>query len=259
MPDLLELDAITGGYRQTTVLRDVSFTVPAGSIVALLGANGAGKTTLLRTAAGLLRPTSGQLVLRGNDITRLSPARRAQCGLCLIPEGRGVFRNLTVAENLKLFVLRGAGLTPPAGAQGAVTGSTRRGVKPRPSEGGIDGVIEIFPVLGKRMRQLAGTMSGGEQQMLALARAMLANPSVVMLDEVSMGLAPKIIDEIFASLKTIAAKGISLLVVEQYVQLALELADRAVLIQRGSITFDGPARELGRDRLRDSYLSAGAG
>jgi len=236
--DVLEIRDVTAGYGQTTVLRRVSLVVPAGSIVALLGSNGAGKTTLLRTAAGLLRPAAGQVLLQGVDVTRQPAVRRARRGLCLIPEGHGVFRDLSVRDNLRLHV-------PPGRA------------KPD-ADALVAEVVETFPVLGKRLGQVAGSMSGGEQQMLALSRAFVSRPAVVLLDEVSMGLAPKMIDEIFAALRTVAERGVSLLLVEQYVHRALEFAHRSVLLDRGEVVFAGRADKLGRDRILLSYLAAEA-
>src|SRR5215210_4480450 len=159
MSAVLELSGITAGYGRTTVLRDVDVTVEAGTVVALLGPNGAGKTTLLRTAAGLMRPSAGVIRQEGDDVTRRDAVRRARAGLCLVPEGRGIFRSLTVKENLLLQV------------------------PPWHKDGGLERAYETFPVLKERNRQVAGTMSGGQQQMLALARAYLADPKLVLLDE----------------------------------------------------------------------------
>ncbi len=182
----LELRDVTAGYGSTTVLKDVSVQVPSGSVVALLGPNGAGKTTALRAASGLLPARSGGVFINGSDVTRARPARRARAGLCLIPEGRGVFPELSVAENLRL-------LLPPWGARAAV-----------------DGVLDVFPALRDRLGQRAGTMSGGQQQMLALARAWMSTPRVVLLDEVSMGLAPLVVEEIFQALEALRVTGTSI-------------------------------------------------
>lgn len=231
---VLEFADVTAGYGRTTVLRDVSFAVAPGTVTAMLGANGAGKTTVLRTAAGLVRPTGGEVRIGGSSVNRRAPNQRAKDGFCLIPEGRGVFRSLTVRDNLRLQV-------PP----------WRRGAA-------VDEAIEAFPVLGERISQVAGTMSGGQQQMLALARAYLAKPKVVALDEVSMGLAPKIVDEIFESLRTLASAGIALLIVEQYVQRALDLADQVVLMDRGSTSYVGAAADLDEAELMRTYLGVSA-
>jgi branched-chain amino acid transport system ATP-binding protein len=230
---VLQLANITAGYGRSTVLRDVSVEIPSGSIVALLGPNGAGKTTLLRTAAGLLRPAAGTVRLNGAEVTKAPPHHRARGGLCLIPEGRGIFRNLTVRENLRMQV--------PRGAKGAAAG-------------GLDRVLVTFPVLRERLGQTAGTMSGGEQQLLALARCYLTSPRVVLLDEVSMGLAPKMVDEIFAAIVSLAAGGAALVLVEQYVNRALELASTAVLLDRGTIAYNGQTRDLDEAAVLRGYL-----
>jgi branched-chain amino acid transport system ATP-binding protein len=230
---ILQLANITAGYGRATVLRDVTVEIPAGSIVALLGPNGAGKTTMLRAAAGLLRPAAGTVRLSGADVTKAAPHQRTRAGLCLIPEGRGIFRNLTVRENLRMQV--------PPGSKGA-------------ADQGLDRVLSTFPVLRERLGQTAGTMSGGQQQLLALARCYLTSPRVVLLDEVSMGLAPKIVDEIFAAIVSLAAEGAALVLVEQYVNRALELASTAVLLDRGTITYNGPTRDLDEAAVLRGYL-----
>jgi branched-chain amino acid transport system ATP-binding protein len=201
----------------------------------LLGPNGAGKTTLLRTASGLLKPRSGRVLISGEDVTSQPPNRRAKSGLCLIPEGRGIFRSLTVRENLRMQV--------PTWSK----------------DSSVDQAIEAFPVLGQRLGQLAGSMSGGQQQMLALARSYLSNPSVVLLDEVSMGLAPKVVDEIFESLRQLAATGVSMLLVEQYINRALEMADVVVLLDRGQVAYDGQPSNLEQDAVLRSYLGLDRG
>lgn len=227
---LLEIRSATVGYGRSTVLRDLSLSVPRSSVVALLGANGAGKTTLLRTAAGLLSPSKGKILVDGEDVTRQRASRRASGGLCLIPEGRGIFRSLTVAENLRIY--------RPTWVDNDHT----------------DAAFEAFPILQKRLSQVAGSLSGGEQQMLALARAYLSEPSVVLLDEVSMGLAPIVVDQIFTSLEILVKQGVSLLLVEQYVDRALAIADTVVLLDRGVVTFSGPPSSLDHDELLRSYL-----
>jgi branched-chain amino acid transport system ATP-binding protein len=227
------LDSIVAGYAETTVLRGVSLTVPDSSVVALLGPNGAGKTTLLRVASGLLRPTAGTMTLDGVDVTTHRPHQLAGRGVCHVPEGRGVFPSLTVRENLSL----------QAG-------------------GGKDGLakaVEAFPRLGERLSQTAGTMSGGEQQMLALARSYIANPKLMLLDEVSMGLAPKIVDEIFEFLGRVAHEGASLLLVEQYVTRALALADYVYLLNRGQVAYRGEPSELQDEDVFARYLGTEVG
>jgi branched-chain amino acid transport system ATP-binding protein len=230
---MLELTGIDAGYDSHPVLRGVSLAVPDRSVVALLGPNGAGKTTLLRVASGLLRPAAGTIQLDGQDVTRWPTHRRAAAGMCHVPEGRGIFPALSVADNLRL---QAAGGSPRA----------------------VDHALAAFPRLRDRRAQLAGTMSGGEQQMLALAHAYVTQPSVVLLDEVSMGLAPKIVDEIFQHLRALADRGTSLLLVEQYVTRALALADYVYILNKGRVTFAGEPRELGDADIVASYLGEGA-
>ena len=227
---MLELRDVSAGYDGHPVLHDVSICVPSESVVALLGPNGSGKTTLLRVASGLLRPTSGQVLLDGVDVTGWTPDRLARAGLCHVPEGRGVFPGLTVADNLRLQA-------PPAGDRSAAAIAQ-----------------QAFPKLGDRLSQKAGTMSGGEQQMLALAHAYVARSEVVLLDETSMGLAPKVVDEIFEFLRGLAQQGRSLLVVEQFVKRALALADYVFVLRKGRIEFAGEASQLGDDTIMASYL-----
>jgi branched-chain amino acid transport system ATP-binding protein len=226
----LELRAVDAGYGATTVIHEVSIEVPRSSVVALLGPNGVGKTTTLRVAAGLLRPSGGSVMVAGTEVSRTAPFRRSKLGVCLIPEGRGIFRSLTVRENLELQI-------PP----------WRR-------DGTIDAALEAFPVLRQRLGQVAGSLSGGQQQMLALSRAYLSAPKVVLLDEVSMGLAPVVVDAIFGSLRALASTGVSLVLVEQYVNRALEMADVAYLMARGGIVWAGPAAGLDTDALVNAYL-----
>jgi branched-chain amino acid transport system ATP-binding protein len=227
---VLRLCDVNAGYGRTAVLRDVSISVPPHGVVALLGPNGAGKTTTLRVAAGLIHPTSGTVMLRGDDATQLPPHRRAARGLCLIPEGRGIFPRLTVRENLRLQL------------------------PPRSDAGTIDSALTAFPILKDRLGQLAGTLSGGQQQMLALSRAYVTNPSLVILDEVSMGLAPLVVDEIFESLDALAKSGAALLIVEQYIPRALALADEVVVLDRGRVSYSGPRSSLDETELMRAYL-----
>ena len=230
---MFALEGITAGYAGTTVLRDVTIAVPPGSVVALLGPNGAGKTTLLRVASGLLRPTQGRVMVDGVDMTGATPHALCAKGICHVPEGRGIFPSLTVRDNLVLLSKRGT------------------------ERGSLDKAVEAFPRLGERLPQLAGTMSGGEQQMLALARTYIQNPRVALLDEVSMGLAPTIVDEIFEFLDVLAKQGSSLLLVEQYVTRALAAADYVFLLNRGRVVFAGEAGEVDVDALAAEYVGSG--
>jgi branched-chain amino acid transport system ATP-binding protein len=212
------------------VLRKVDLCVPSGSVVALLGPNGAGKTTLLRVASGLLHPTTGDLLVDGDAVSSLPPHQLQARGVCLVPERRGVFRNLTVRENLSVQATSGD------------------------EDEALERAVRAFPRLGERLGQLAGTMSGGEQQMLALARTYVQRPTVVLLDEVSMGLAPKVVDEIFQFLALLSADGVSLLLVEQYVTRALAVADYVYLLNRGEVAFCGDPSELDEDRVFEQYV-----
>ena len=229
---MLVLENLCAGYGATTMLRDVNLTVPDGSVVALLGSNGAGKTTTLRAACGLITPTAGRVLVDGRDLTGRQPHVMQRAGICHVPEGRGIFRNLTVRENLALHAANHGGAEAIASA------------------------AQAFPVLGKRMDQLSGTLSGGEQQMLALARAMIQEPKTVLLDEVSMGLAPTVVEVIFDFLRVLASRGASLLLVEQYVSLALGLADYVYVLNRGRVTFAGDPSELDHGAVFEQYVGA---
>jgi branched-chain amino acid transport system ATP-binding protein len=231
-PAALELNEITAGYGRIDVLRAFSIKIRPGQVVAMLGPNGIGKTTAMRVAAGLLQPTRGTVLVGGKDLTSSPPHVRAKAGLCLIPEGRGIFRSLSVAENLRLQ-------TPPW-----VTSSS------------LEAAIEAFPRLGNRLHQRAGSMSGGEQQMLAIARAYLSSPKVVLFDEVSMGLAPILVSEVFTAIRRLADMGTTLLIVEQYVQRALEIADEICLLDRGRVSFFGPPSALDEEALVGHYLAS---
>jgi branched-chain amino acid transport system ATP-binding protein len=227
---VLQLENVSAAYGDAVVLRNFSLVVPPRSVVTLLGPNGAGKTTVMRLVSGTLRPTAGTITLNGEDVTHLSAHRRATKGVCLIPEGRGIFRSLSVRENLDLF-------RPPSSRDIAV-----------------EEVLEVFPVLAARLSQVAGTLSGGEQQMLALSRAFFAKPDIVLVDEVSIGLAPKVVDQIFEILGRLASEGVSLLIVEQYVRRALDLADTVYLLSRGEVVLQGSTKEITYDEVADAYL-----
>jgi branched-chain amino acid transport system ATP-binding protein len=229
---MLRLEGVEAGYGDATVLRDLDLVVPDGSVVSLLGPNGAGKTTLLRAASGLLEPSAGRLVLDGADVTGLPPHELVARGVCHIPEGRGIFRTLTVRENL----VSQAPSTPAGEA--------------------VDRAVEAFPILGERLSQTAATLSGGQQQMLALARAYVTDARLVLLDEVSMGLAPLVVDEIFAFVERLAAEGRSLLLVEQYVTRALAISDFVYLLNKGRLVFAGEPGELDEQQVFRGYVGA---
>ena len=231
----LDLGGVSAGYGRVRVLADVDVTVPAGSVVALLGANGAGKTTLLRVAAGLLRATSGTVRMFGDDVSSASPVVRARRGLTMMPEGRGIFPGMTVRDNIYVLIPR------------------------RDRKEALDGATALFPELSTRLGQEAGTLSGGEQQMLALARCYVRQPKLILLDEISMGLAPLAIDRIYERVRSLAEAGTAVMLVEQYVHRALGLASYAYVLTRGRIAFSGPAAELGRDEVMARYLGTSEG
>ena len=229
---MLELHDVYAGYGNVQVLHGVNLTVPTGSVVALLGANGAGKTTTLKVIAGLMAPTRGTIRLDGRPFERVAGQERVGAGLCLIPEGRGIFRRLTVRENIAMFV--GGRQVNQAVERAAAT----------------------FPVLGERLGQVAGTMSGGQQQMLALSRALVTSPTVVLADELSMGLAPVTVDDILGALDDLRREGISLLLVEQYVGRALQLADYVYVMHKGRIALVREAGQCHDSDLFNQYMSA---
>ena len=228
---ILELRNVRAGYGSIDVLHGVNLSVGAGEVVALLGPNGAGKSTTIKVISGLLRPSAGHLIVAGRDVTGASAGDLARAGLCTIPEGRGIFPNLTVRENLLMATFAGHKLSD-------IEEST----------------YSRFPRLGERRTQLAGTMSGGEQQMLSLARALATKPAILLLDELSMGLAPIIVAELYNQVAAIAAEGVSVLVVEQFARTVLGVADTAVLLAHGSVRMSGKASEIGDDVLAGAYL-----
>jgi branched-chain amino acid transport system ATP-binding protein len=230
----LELRKITAGYGSSVVLRDLDLVAPEGRVVALLGPNGAGKTTTLGVASGLVSVSGGSVLLNGEDLTAVPIEQRADRGLCHVTEGRSIFRSLTVGENLRIFA--------PPGAE----------------DSGLAAAMEAFPRLGERLHQVAGTMSGGEQQMLALARAYISGASTVLLDEVSLGLAPIVVDHIFEFLRRLATEGRSLLLVEQYVTKALALADIVYVLARGRIVFAGEPGEVRGSNVFARYMGEAA-
>jgi branched-chain amino acid transport system ATP-binding protein len=233
---MLEIDGVCAGYSAIPVLRNVSITVARGAFVSVVGPNGAGKSTLFKTISGVLAPTAGSIRLEGADLTRIAPSRRPHRGIAHVPEGRHVFPSLTVMENLEL---------------GAWTEAGRRAWA-----GSIDLIFGLFPVLAERRRQLAGTLSGGEQQMLAIGRGLAAAPKLLMLDEPSMGLAPAVADFIFERLLDIRREiRLSILLVEQRVAEALQFADHGYVLEAGRVVLQGDNETLrADDRIRTAYL-----
>ena len=231
----LEVKDLETGYGKAQVLFGVNLEVEEGELVALLGANGAGKTTLLRALSGLLRPWKGSVLLGGKDLRGLSPARRARLGLGHVPEGRQLFPLMTVEENLRL----GAAFLAPG-----------------QEKEGYERVYALFPRLAERRRQLAGTLSGGEQQMLAIGRALMGFPRILLVDEPSLGLSPRLAEEVLLALKEVARGGVGVLLVEQNVALSLEVAERGYVLEHGRVALEGPAQALAQDpRVREAYLS----
>ena len=236
---LLDVRDLHVAYGRVTVLHGVSISVDAGELVALLGTHGAGKSTLLRAVSGVLRPARGTVHLDGTDVTGAPPARLVRRGLVQMPGGRATFPGLTVAENLRI---------------GAIT------VAPRDRAARVAEVVALFPSLGERLGQLAGSLSGGQQQQLALARSLMPRPRVLLIDELSLGLAPTIVADLLDVLERLRADGMAVVLVEQHVDLALEVADRAYFLERGEVRFDGPAAELrGRTDLLRAVFLAGPG
>jgi branched-chain amino acid transport system ATP-binding protein len=232
---LLEVEHLVARYGRVTALRDVSLTVDEGEVVTLIGANGAGKTTTLRAISGLLRPASGSIRFAGRDLTRVSPAEIVRAGVGHSPEGRRVFPRMTVRENLEL-------------------GAYTRRAKPEIADD-IERVLTIFSRLRERYEQKAGTMSGGEQQMLAMARALMSRPRLLLLDEPSLGLAPMLVQTIFAVIRDISANGTTILLIEQNARQALAIANRGYVLEVGRIAHAGSAQELqASDAVRAAYL-----
>ena len=237
---LLSLRGVCAGYGRIEALHGVDLSVPEGGIVALIGANGAGKSTLLRTIVGLITPTKGEVLFAGRDIAGARPERLVRDGIALVPEGRLLFGPMTVRENLEL----GAYCAPRRGKAGCVRARLAR-------------VHELFPVLGERADQPAETLSGGEQQMLAVGRALMSAPRLLLLDEPSLGLAPRVIAEIFSAIEVLRAEGVTVLIVEQDARLALKHADRGSVMRTGSIVLEASAEELLRDEsVRKIYLGS---
>ena len=232
---ILEVQEVTSGYGDVQILWGVSLALEEGSMTALVGANGVGKTTLLRTVVGLLRPWRGRIIFEGEDVSKLPPHAKAERGLILVPEGRQLFTHMTVYENLMM---------------GATPKRARAQVKRN-----LELVYDMFPRLKERRNQQAGTLSGGEQQMLAVARGLMGAPKVLMIDELSLGLAPVLVLQLFESLRRLREEGITVLIVEQNVQMALAVSDYAFVLAEGRVELQGPSRQLAKDpHVQKAYL-----
>ena len=235
---LLEVEDLHVFYGRIEAIKGISFSLNQGEIVTLIGANGAGKTTTMRTISGVRSVAQGRIVFEGVDISRLAPHERVKMGICQAPEGRGIFPGMTVRENLEMG------------------GYTRRG-KDAHTQEELDHVFTLFPRLKERIDQLGGTLSGGEQQMLAIGRALMSRPRLLLLDEPSMGLAPMLIAQIFTIIREINAEGVSVLLVEQNATQALRVAHRAYVLETGTVVKSGTGRELLEDpAVRAAYLGA---
>lgn len=239
---LLQLDSVSSYYGQIRALNELSMGVHSGEIVALIGANGAGKTTLLNSVSGLMQPRQGRVTFDGRDITNLNTTQTVSLGISHVPEHRQLFGTMTVYENLLL---------------GAYY--RYRKISKRDFEAEIQSIYEIFPVLEERRKQLAGTLSGGEQQMLAIGRGLMAKPRLILLDEPSLGLAPLVVRSLFDVIASLREAGMTVLLVEQNAKAALRLADRAYVIETGAIALEGEAAELVDDqRVQEAYLGGHA-
>ena len=234
MSTILKVEDINVYYGAIHAIHGVSFDVSEGEIVTLIGANGAGKSTILQTVSGLLRSRTGSITFEGKNISNIPPNKVVKMGLAHVPEGRRIFQQMTVLENLQM----GAFTQPKSGV-----------------EGDLEEVFTQFPRLKERIKQVAGTLSGGEQQMLAIGRALMSHPKLLMLDEPSMGLAPILVEQIFEIIKSLHKAGTTILLVEQNAQMALSVADRAYVLETGEITLTGTGDELRKsDRVRKAYL-----
>ncbi|WP_342758437.1 ABC transporter ATP-binding protein [Kineothrix sedimenti] len=232
---MLELKDLNVSYGAIHAIYDVSLTVNDGEIVSLIGANGAGKTTILHTITGLKKSMNGSIVYNGNDLTKIEPSKIITLGMAHVPEGRHIFPAMTVGENLEM---------------GAYIRNDKDGIQTSVKE-----VFERFPRLKERRKQLAGTLSGGEQQMLAVGRALMSRPNIILMDEPSMGLSPLLVKEIFNIIKEVHKQGITVLLVEQNAKMALSIADRAYVLETGHISMSGEAKELLNDeKVKKAYL-----
>ncbi|HEX9676133.1 MAG TPA: ABC transporter ATP-binding protein [Anaerolineales bacterium] len=231
----LEIQGLQSGYGEVQILWGADLKLELGRLTALVGGNGSGKTTLLRTVMGAIRPWKGQVLFQGKDITGMPPYQKAELGLTLIPEGRQLFTDMSVFENLEM-------------------GATNSRARPHQSRN-LERVFEMFPRMKERRSQRAGTLSGGEQQMLAVARGLMAEPLILFIDELSLGLAPVLVLELFSSLERLRGEGLTMLLVEQSVHMALAVSDYAYVIQEGRVVLQGPPEELARNQqVQASYL-----
>jgi branched-chain amino acid transport system ATP-binding protein len=231
----LEIRNLSSGYGEVQILWDVSLELEAGKLTALVGSNGVGKSTLLRTVVGLLKPWQGSVAFEGRDLARVSPHAKAAQGLVLVPEGRQLFTDMSVYENLEM---------------GAFTKRAQARFQHN-----VERVYGMFPILQERRNQRAGTLSGGEQQMLAVARGLMAQPEILMLDELSLGLAPFLVLELFEILQRLRDEGLTMLLVEQNVQMALAISDYAYVLADGRVALEGPSRKVAKERyVKEAYL-----
>jgi len=232
---ILEVKDVASGYGEVQILWGSSLELEKGKLTCLVGGNGVGKTTLLRTVMGLLRPWKGSISFQGSDVSRVPAYAKAEMGLVLVPEGRQLFTDMTVYENLEM-------------------GASNKRATPKLKEN-LERVYKMFPRLKERQAQKAGTLSGGEQQMLAVARGIMADPTILMIDELSLGLAPVLVLDLFESLKALRELGITILLVEQNVQMALAISDYGYVLAEGKVELQGPARELIKnEHVREAYL-----
>jgi branched-chain amino acid transport system ATP-binding protein len=235
MPPVLQIEGLESGYGEVQVLWGISLAAEPGKLTTIIGANGAGKTTTLRTLMGIVRPWKGRIRMNGEDVTRLSPHEKAKRGLVLVPEGRQLFPDMSVEENLEM---------------GAYSRRARKRKKDN-----LDRVYETFPRLKERRKQASSTLSGGEQQMLAMGRGLMQEPVVLMIDELSLGLAPVLAQQLFLTLKTLRSQGLTIVLVEQNVHLALALSDYTYVFAEGRVDMEGDSREVAnKDEVRRAYL-----
>ncbi len=240
---MLNIENLQAGYGKVLVLQGISINVPKGKVVTLIGSNGAGKTTTMRAISGMIKPSAGTITLNGKSIAGMESNQIAKLGLAHSPEGRRVFSTMSVTDNLLL------------GAFPRLTGSRPKG----DVNGDLERAMQLFPRLQERRNQLAGTLSGGEQQMLAMARAIMLNPEVVLLDEPSMGLAPILVEEVFKIIQRLKSEGVTMLLVEQFAAAALNVADYGYVLENGKISVHGPAAQLKNDpAVKAAYLGTGS-